>query len=92
MTNKVIIDYTKCKYYQKGECEAEIDYNGNYCDYTCESDVMNDCYYRQLQRANSLINDIWNITFHKKPKKLSQKVAIDEILYIHNLTEKALED
>lgn len=50
MTDKVIIDYTQCKYYQKGECEAEIDYNGNYCDYTCESDVMNDCYYKQLQR------------------------------------------
>lgn len=48
--NEVIIDYTKCKYYQKGECEAEIDYNGNYCDYTCESNVMNDCYYKQLQR------------------------------------------
>lgn len=40
----------------------------------------------ELNKANELLNNIWNITFHKD-YTLEQKVANEEIQYIHNLIE-----
>ena len=40
----------------------------------------------KLNRANELLNNIWNITFHKD-YTLERKIANEEIQYIHNLIE-----